>query len=1063
MIHLDVRSWNSHLSGASEPKKLAAAAAYYNHGYLALTDWQTTAGLVQHAVACRDVGIKPILGTTLNVSGTPLVVLTTDRESFGNMTDLLTLAHRDRENPHLTLEQLEEAGEEGQLEGLVCLTGDRTGFTMSAIRAGRYEEAKQFVLNLKRLFPARLYMEQVHQLRPGDNRMLRLLDDLGGVTGVPTVATNAVRHATRDDYALYDALTCARLCINVGEHHMERPVNNQGYLCSRSRMAKLPFSVGALARGYEVAEMCSGTNLLAEKINPPEAYIPRGFSPDEFMEKLCREALPVRYKKGTANYENLGAAKETLKKELEIIRYIGNAEFFLVVREVMEWARTHGIRCSGRGSAANSIVAYLLRITNADPIRHRLMFERFLHKGHTGTPDIDVDFDSSRREHVISWLNRRFKETHTAMTANVITFQLKLAVREMMKVLGFPEPSLALVAKVLPHWSHKGVRVFQNDMAQALNIRPDAVLLETLCELVSQLGGCPRHLSIHSGGMVLSRSPLRYFTAIRTSANGTRQVEFNKDDVEELGIVKLDVLGLRMLSTISEAVDRLDLDCNIQLDIDDLPEHDEPTYEMIRTTKTLGVFQIESPGQMRLLSETQPESFRDLVVQVALFRPGPLQGQMVSPYIMRRHGLAPDVPHPSLLPILKDTFGIIIFQEQVLEIVHQFANYSHIEADQFRRLMSKSRDPVQMESKRPEFVSRAVSHMRKSGQAITEEQANQVFNTIAPFVGYGFCRSHAVAFANIVYQSAYLKRHHPAAHFCAVLEHHPGFYPTQTLLQEARACGVTVLPVDARFSDLQYRLERLSDEGGEIRYGIRLPFKEVKGISEEGSSNLVWERFQQPFASLEDMFKRVRMASDEWDALARVGALTAFAQRRGALWELGLLRRRVSQEASGQQMLDFPLVTEGEVPALPQLPPATRTNWDYELQGITAGVHPVSHHRPYLDKLKIRPLVELLEIPAGRRVRTAGVVVARQRPPTAKGFCFVELEDETGLMQVALPPQTYERFAKVVREPGLVVEGILEGTGGHRSILGQRVQSMQELLRGPHVGGYSGFPGQMAH
>jgi error-prone DNA polymerase len=1061
MIHLDVRSWNSHLAGASEPKKLTAAAACHNQGYLALTDWQTTAGLVKHAVACRDAGIKPILGTTLSVGGAPLVILTTDRESFGNMTDLLTLAHRDRENPGLTLAQLEKEGEEGRLEGLVCLTGDRTGFTMSAIRAGRYEAARQFVMKLQRLFPKRLYLEQVHHMCPGDNRMLRLLDELGESLAVPTVATNAVRHATKEEYALYDALTCARLCINVSEHHLERPVNNQGYLCSLSRLEKLPFSVGALTRSYEVAEMCSGVDLLAEKIHPPEAILPAGMNPDQYLLALCKQALPVRYKNGTYAYIK---AEKQLYHELEVIRKRENAEFFLVVREVVDFSRSRGIRCSGRGSAANSIVAYLLRITHADPITHHLLFERFLHGDSKETPDIDVDFDSSRREQIFKWLYQRFKETHTAMVANVITFQLKLAVREMMKALGFPEISMASVAKVLPHWSHQGIRVFQMDMAKALGIAPDAVLLETLCELVTRLGGCPRHLSLHSGGMVLSRSPLRYFSAIRTSANGTRQVEFNKEDVEELGIVKLDVLGLRMLSTISEAVERLDLDCNVQVEIDDLPEHDEATYEMIRTGKTLGVFQIESPGQMRLIAETQPLSFRDLVVQVALFRPGPLQGNMVSPYIKHRQaGHIPEYAHPSLEPILQDTYGLVIFQEQVLEIVHKFAGVSLDRADLFRRLMSKYRIKDQMEGLRDEFVESAVNTHAGTKDPISEEMANLVFNTIAPFVGYGFCRSHAVAFANIVYQSAYLKRHHPAAHFCAVLEHHPGFYPTQTLVEEARACGVPLLPVDVRFSDLQYRLEKLPSEDDEARYGIRMPYKTVKGLSEGAQETLVWERFMQPFSSLEDLYKRVPMGSDEWDALARTGALTCFNGRRGALWELGLLRRRFNQEAAGQQILDFPLVMPEEVPELPTLQALTRTEWDYEVQGQTAGVHPVAHYRHYLERLNVRPLSELLSITPGRQVRTAGVVVARQKPPTAKGFCFIELEDETGLMQVALPPRTYQCYAEVVRERGLVVEGKLEGTRGHRSILGNRVQSMQELLRKPHVGGYGGFPGQMAH
>jgi error-prone DNA polymerase len=565
--------------------------------------------------------------------------------------------------------------------------------------------------------------------------------------------------------------------------------------------------------------------------------------------------------------------------------------------------------------------------------------------------------------------------------------------------------------------------------------------------------------------MVLSHQELRYFSPIRTSANGTRQIEFDKEDINELGIVKLDILGLRMLSTISEARERLDLDRDIQLDVDNLPPQDEPTYELIRSGRTLGLFQIESPGQMRLLADTQPRNFRDLVVQVALFRPGPLQGDMVRPYIRhRRSGEETPPLHPSLGLILQDTHGQVIFQEQVLEIVHQFAGFTLMESDKIRRVMSRFRVWDEMESMRQPFIERAVQHHKGSTHPVSPQLANQVFELIRPFVGYGFCRSHAVVFAHTVYQSAYLKRHYPAAHFCGVLQHHPGFYPAQTLVQEARACGVTILPVDVRYSDIQYRLEKLpSGGGGEEEFGIRLPLSVVKNLSETGAGEIVWERFNKPFASLEDLYLRVRLDANEWDSLARSGALTAFGQRRDVLWELGLLRRRVSQEDAGQQVLDFPLVTEGEVPEMSSLAPPDRTLWDYQIQGVTSGVHPMLHYRPQLKALKLKTLGELNYYQPGMWVQTAGVVVARQRPPTAKGFCFIELEDETGLLQVAAPPKVYERYARELRSSGLVLAGKLEGVGAHRSILGYHFRPLAEVLGQPHVGGYSSHPGQMAH
>jgi error-prone DNA polymerase len=682
----------------------------------------------------------------------------------------------------------------------------------------------------------------------------------------------------------------------------------------------------AIANTHAIADAYS-VDLVAEAVTPPRACLPPGKSAPYFLQKLCGAAFRRRYPQGSEK------ATAILKRELSVISELGLDEFFLVVREVIQFARSRGIRCSGRSSAANSLAAYLLGISGVDPIRHNLLFERFLHTGHKGMPDIDVDFETYRRQEVIAWMARRFGEEHTTMTANVITFRLRLAVREMAKVLGYPLPLINKVSKVLPRSSCRHVREHRTELAALLG---ESVMQESLMCLVEQLPGCPRHLSLHSGGMILSRLPLRYLSPIQSSANGVRQMQFNKDDVEALGLIRFDVLGLRTLSVVTEAVDLVQADRGQAPDVDVLPLDDPKTYELIRQGRTMSVFQIESPGQWNLLSRSQPQVFDDLVAQVALFRPGPLQGNMVHPYILRRRGLQlVTYPHPSLEPVLRDTYGIILFQEQVLEVAHHFAGLTLSEADEFRRLMSKFRSPEQMESMRSQFVQGTIVR-----HGVPLALANHVFDLVAKFVGYGFCRSHAAAFAHTVYQTAYLKAHYAAAYMAAVLEHKPGFYPLNTVLQEARHCGVRVLPVDIHRSDVKYRLE-----GG----AIRVPLTQIKGLGVEAAVEIVLERATAPFQSLQDLYGRVRLGKDIWDNLARSGVLDAFGERRHVLWQIGELIRRIGPSGQAQRAFD-----EGrdeswqdyEVPQLRKLAPGERTAWDFKTQGFTTGPHPVALHRP---------------------------------------------------------------------------------------------------------------------
>jgi error-prone DNA polymerase len=630
------------------------------------------------------------------------------------------------------------------------------------------------------------------------------------------------------------------------------------------------------------------------------------------------------------------------------------------------------------------------------------------------------------------------------------------------------------------------VREHRKELALGLGGGQESPAIDVLCMLVERLHGCPRHLGLHSGGMILSRRPLRHLSPIQTSANGVRQVQFAKDDVESLGLIKFDVLGLRMLSVVSEAASLIETaslneanqkqkqdrspskGSTVEFDrtfVDHLPPDDPPTYDMICSGQTLGVFQIESPGQWNLLARSQPENFDDLVAQVALFRPGPLQGNMVHPYVARRRGLARVFyPHPCLEPVLRDTHGIILFQEQVLEVAHGFAGMNLSEADEFRRLMSKFRNPGEMEAMRAKFVAGAIATHAGTKHPVHPALAHRVFDIVAKFVGYGFCRSHAAAFARTVYQSAYLKAHYPAAYMAGVLEHKPGFYPMHTLLEEARRLGVPVLPPCILRSGVKYSLE--TQTCGAL--AIRVPLTQIQEVAVESAQSIVLERALAPFTSLEDAVERLSLGRDEWENLARSGALARWGERRTVLWQVRVALRR---KPSGQQMkLNFDRTPDE--PRLARLQPAEITAWDFGTQGLTTGPHPVALHRPDLDRLGASTIYDLRNGQSGSRALVAGTVISRQRPPTAKGMCFLILEDETGRLPTAITPPIYEKFAHVLRAPALLIEGQLEDAGvssgkaaqsasgnDYRSVLIYRMWPLDSVC-GAVMGGVSGHPGE---
>ena len=1078
-VHLHTRSWFSFLAGGSPPRALVERAARLGQPALALTDSHGVYGTVRFHKACRDLGLHAVTGAEVLVDGQPLVLLARDADGYRDLCRLLTEAHLasanialdpitdgstelaalldDTSDPLPTAERpppsVSLASVAARAGHLVCLTGGRDGRLWRQVCRRRHDEARTWLANLRDIFADGLYVELTHGLLSGDGAVAARMHDLAGRAAVPTVVTNDVRYATPVDWRRHDLLTCIRLNIPVAEPHAERARNAEAYLKSEAQLRRLLPYPEAFANTVAVAEACR-LDIVPEYITPPSAEIPEGTTPNALLVELCDAGLDRLY-----TPDGRVAARAQLEKELRVICGLELAEFFLVVCEVVDEAKRRGIRCAGRGSAANSIVAYLLGITAVDPLRHNLLFERFLHGGRKGTPDIDVDFDSDRRDEVIEWMEQRFGIEQTAMTSTLITYKLRLALRDVAKALGWPMTKVDELSQSVPSGFANEIGEHRRPITKVLGESP---LVELLFERVADLHQCPRHLGLHSGGMILSRKPLSHFSPVQVSANGVKMVQFDKDDVEAMGLVKLDVLGLRMMACLSEGAELVRRHEGIEIDFDTLPLDDEGVFELIRTGNTVTLFQIESQGQMHLIAKNQPETFDDLVAEVALFRPGPLQGGMVHPFIRRRRGWEPVVyDHPSLEPILRDTYGVILFQEQILDVAHRFAGLPLAEADDFRSLMSKAHDPGRMREMGRHFVDGAV------GRGVPRPVAEQVFEKVSHFIGYGFCRSHAAAFAQTVYHSAWMKRYHPAAHLAAFMQHRPGFYNLMTIEQEARRFGVPVLLPTINDSGTRYDLLRQADG----RLAIRKPLTAIKGLSEEVAQQIVWARLAGPFLSVADLAGRVFLDRDLLDALARSGALDAIAgSSREALWEAGVVANRL--QASGDRprvdtLFDLPLVLPEDLPELPGLSAAERLSWDYKTIGA-GRIHPLTLARRHLNDLGVRPIGhcrDTLPLPDGSRpksqyddhvgpvVDVAGIVIVRQRPPTAKGVMFVTIEDETGFMQCVVHRQIYDRFYEALIQPAIIFRGQLQATGSWRAVTVHEAWPLEGVF-----GGYSGFP-----
>ena len=1063
-------------AGSSIPA-LVARAGELGMSALAITDTMTLAGVVRFHAACQEAGIRPITGCELVVAhdgpGDPgygergtFLALARNRRGYATLCGLLSRANL-ANSTHPVVPFADLAAHH---DGLALLVGGCDGLVQRRLVAGRHAEARAALAHyVARLGADDLFMEVFHHQLPESGLLLTRSAIFAAEAGIPCVATNGARYAVRAHQRVYDLLTCVRLGISVDHPHAERPHNREQTL--KPAAALSPFFTAApkaFSQAATLAAACQ-VDLLAERCLPPQAPIPDGETPASYLRALCQNGLVARYPATErAGQPARADAARQLAHELAVIHQLDLEEFFLVVWDILREARVLGIRCAGRGSAANSVVAYVLGITPVDPLAHHLLFERFLNPERVGMPDIDVDVQSSRREELIRYVEQTYSERHAAMVANVVTYRPRLAVRDAAKALGFPLHVVNLLTRRLPHWGHcadveRYAEEFAAILAQQVPGRRWATRLRLLVELVPQLEGFPRHLSLHNGGMLLTRAPLTETLPVRRSANGVRAVEVDKDDVEALGLIKFDLLGLRTFDAIERCLDLIAETEGERLDVDALPldPADPQTMDLVRAGQTLAVFQIESPAQWSLLARTQPQTFDELVIETALCRPGPIQAGMVHPYIARRQGRAPVVyPHPTLEPVLRDTLGIVLYQEQVLQIAHTVAGLSYGEAEGFRKAMSHYRTTSEMEGMRSRFVEGAVR------QGVTHALATRIFNEIAGFVGYGFCRSHAAAFARTIYQTAWLKAHYPAHYLAAFLSAQPaGFFPPATVLEEAKHLGIPVLPVDMQASRAAFGVERLAGEP-DRPYAIRIGLAQVKHVGEELAQAIVAERERAgPYRSLADFCARIgQLVTVRREAVMGLVAAGAFdglgIPRRRLLWLLdehwrdwqqvrGSRRRPAIPAPAAERQSALPWTWPDEqaqeAPLLPPLTLEDEVTWDLAAQGLSARPHPLTFRRRWLRDAGVRAIGDLAQHAVGARVVVAGQVIAAQRPPTAKGVGFLVLEDETGRVQVVLPPTLAETIRRVLAESRLIaLSGTLERTRQHHTLLARQVRALPQ-------------------
>ena len=1022
---LQVCSNYSFLRGASRIEELLLQAKVLGLDALAITDHNTLAGIARAHARAAELGVRLVVGCRLDFRDSlPVLAYPMDRAGYGRLCRLLTLGkgRTGKGGCDIAWADLQAAGD-GLL--LILLPDEPDELLKAELR------------RMKGAFGGRCYVALTLRRRPGDHVRLRGLFEAAQATRVPTVVAGDVLYHHAERRILQDVVTCIREGCTIDDAGFRRERYADRHLKSPAEMARL-FSdyPEAVARTTEIAARC--TFSLAElKYQYPDELDRPDETPQQGLERLVQESLPLRYPEGLSQ-----GVEAQLQHELRLIASLEYAPYFLTVNSIVRYARSKGILCQGRGSAANSAVCYVLGITAIDPVRSGLLFERFISAERREPPDIDVDFESERREEVIQWIYARYGRDRAALCATVMSFRARGAIRDVGKVMGLTEDVTGLLASQVWGWSDDGVLA---EHAAELNLNLNDRRLRLAITLARELIGFPRQLGTHPGGFVLTRDRLDELVPVEPAAMNERQViEWDKDDIDALKFMKVDVLGLGMLGCMRRAFDMLQEHRGVSLDIATIPAEDPKTYAMIRKADTLGTFQIESRAQMAMLPRLKPTTFYDLVVQVAIVRPGPIQGDMVHPYLRRREGLEqPSYPKPELKRVLGKTLGVPLFQEQAMQVAIQCAGFTPGEADQLRRSMATFKFTGGVSH----FKDKLIEGMVDNGYE--REFAERTFSQLEGFGSYGFPESHAASFALVAYASAWMKCHHPDVFCASLLNAQPmGFYAPAQIVRDAREHRVLVRPVCVNTSRWDCTLERRGD-GGPGR-AVRLGLRMVKGLNNADGAKLVAHRGETAYGSIEEIWRRAGIPATSLERLAEADAYHAMSlDRRQAMWAVRGLADTVLPlfAAADGHGTPQPELNEPAVALTPMLE-GRQVVEDYRSVGLTLGQHPIAFLRPVLRERGMVACCDLSSTRDGRRVVVPGIVLVRQKPGSAKGVMFITIEDETGVANLILWADRFEKQRRLVLSAGMIAcHGRVQREGEVIHVITEHLEDLSSLLR----------------
>ncbi len=997
--------------GASSALELFQRAKKHGYQALAITDECTLAGIVRAWQAAKSVELPLIIGSEIRIEGGPkLVLLVESLEGYQTLCRLITRARRRTQKGqyHVLREDFSEP-----MPGLLALW---VPDAVDDVEPGLW---------LQQTFAERLWLSVQLHCGQDDTRRLEALLTLARELRIPAVASGDVHMHTRGRRALQDTMTAIRHHLPVAEAGLRLHPNGERHVRSLDVLQSI-YPPALLDETLTIARRCT-FDLGQLRYQYPRELVPQGHSAASWLRELTERGLRERWPEGASE-----KVRGLIDKELKLIAELGYESYFLTVQDIVAFARREKILCQGRGSAANSAVCFALGITEIDPDRMNMLFERFLSRERNEPPDIDVDFEHERREEVLQYVFARYGRTRAALTAVVSTYHAAGAVRDVAKALGLPPDQINALADCCGHWSDATPPV---ERLLEGGFDPESPVLRRVLSLTQQLIGFPRHLSQHPGGFVISEQPLDSLVPVENAAMAERTIiQWDKDDLDAVGLLKVDILALGMLSAIRRCFDLLRRHRGLDLSLATIPSEDPATYDMIGRADTIGVFQIESRAQMSMLPRLKPRKFYDLVIEVAIVRPGPIQGGMVHPYLRRRNKEEPEsYPSEELKEVLKRTLGVPLFQEQVMQIAIVAADYSPGEADQLRRSMAAWKRHGGLEPHKDRLAAGM-----KNGY--TAEFAAQIFEQIKGFGSYGFPESHAASFALLTYASCWLKCHEPAAFACALINSWPmGFYSPDQILQDARRHHLQIRPVDVRASDWDCSLEPITGAQPAIRMGLRM----IKGFREDDAQRIEVARSRGLFVDIADLGQRARLDARAQEQLADAGALRGLAgDRHRARWEVAGVQKQLGLFAG------LPSQEEDAV-ALPKPTVGEDLQADYASVGTTLGPHPLALLRGELKARRCRSSQELMAVEHGRPVSIAGLVTGRQRPGTASGVTFVTLEDEFGNVNVVVWRDLAERQRQVlVGSQLLKVDGRWEKEGEVRHLIAGRLSDLSALLDG---------------